>query len=131
MPSTTPHDGSGTTFSFQGANYTVTNIVYTLGEQNNNVQPIDVSHLGQTTGESVKTLARPLTGSVQNGGTTGRVVDIDYQGSAVIYDGSSGTLVVSCAGSSIVSGIATVQSSSVTLAVNDIIRGKASFKIAR
>ena len=27
----TPHDGSGTTFSFAGTNYTVTSITYTLG----------------------------------------------------------------------------------------------------
>jgi hypothetical protein len=130
MPAT-PHDSTGTTFTFASVGYTVTNIVYTLGEQNNNVQPIDISHLGQTAGQSVLTMDRPLKGSVQNGGTTGRVVDIDYQGSAVIADGSTGTLSVVSGGATIVTGMATVTNSSVTLAVNDIIRGKASFKIAR
>ena len=28
---TTPHSGSGTTFSFAGTNYTVTSITYTVG----------------------------------------------------------------------------------------------------
>lgn len=133
----TPHDGTGTSLSFQlnstgtATNYTVTNIVYTLGEQNNNVQPIDVSHLGQTVGQSILTQDRPLKGSTQNGGTTGRTVDVDYQGTSVFSDGASGTLTITVGGASWLSGVATVQSSSVTLATNDIVRGKVQFKIAR
>lgn len=138
MPAT-PHDGTGTVLTFSPAagwgggstTYTVTNIVYSLGEQGNNVQPIDISHLGQTVGQSVLTMDRPLKGSVQNGGTTGRQVDMDYQGSAILADGVSGTLAITVGGSSWLSGTATVTTSSVTMVVNDIIRGKASFKIAR
>ena len=55
----TPHDSSGTTFTFAGTGYTVTSITYTLTDQNASDQ-IDVSHLGQTTGATVLTLSRPL-----------------------------------------------------------------------
>ena len=48
----TPHDGSGSTFSFDGTLYTVTNITYTIAD-NNATDNIDVSHLGQVAGLSM------------------------------------------------------------------------------
>lgn len=128
----TPHDGTGTTLAFAGSNYTVTNIVYTLGEQDNNADStIDVSHLGLTAGSSVATQDRPLVGSVENGGTTGREVQIEYLGKSVLADGSTGTLSITHNGVSFLSAAATVSASSVTFALNDAVRGQATFRVAR
>jgi hypothetical protein len=121
----TPHAGSGTTFSFGGTNFTVTNITYTLTDVNA-ADTIDISHLGQSAGSAVLTLDRPLTGAAND---TGREVQIDYIGSAVINDGATGTLAIT--GGIALSKAATVSSSSVTLAVNDVIRGSATFRVAR
>ena len=124
MPST-PHDGSGTTFTFASVNYTVTNITYTIAD-NNATDSIDVSHLGQTTGQTVATLSRPLKGSA---GDTGKEVTIDYLSSGgPISQGATGTLVIA-GGITLTSG-ATCKSSTVTLSVNDAIKGSASFQIA-
>ena len=121
----TPHGGSGTTFTFAGTGYTVTNITYSLNDTAAN-DTIDISHLGLTVGAAVATMDRPLKGSA---GDTGREVSIDYIGSGVIADGATGTLVI--AGGLSLSAAATVSSSSVTLAVNDVIRGSATFRVAR
>lgn len=121
---TTPHAGSGTTFSFAGTTYTITSITYTIGASGAADQ-IDVSHLGQTTGESVATLARPLVGSA---GDTGKTVSIEYIGSGVIAQNTTGTLAIT--GGLAISANATCNSSSVTLTVNDAIRGSAEFQIA-
>jgi len=123
----TPHDGSGTTFSFASVNYTVTNITYTIAD-NNATDSIDVSHLGQTTGQTVATLSRPLKGSA---GDTGKEVTIDYlTGTAAtpITQGLSGTITI--AGGITLSASATCKSSTVTLATNDAIKGSASFQVA-
>lgn len=124
MPGTTPHSGSGTSFSFAGNNFTVTSITYTIGATGAADQ-IDVSHLGQTTGESVATLARPLVGSA---GDSGKTVSIEYIGTNVIAQNTTGTLTIT--GGISVSGNATCNSSSVTLTVNDAIRGSAEFQLA-
>jgi hypothetical protein len=121
----TPHAGSGTTFSFGGTNFTVTNITFTLTDVNA-ADTIDISHLGQSAGSAVLTLDRPLTGAAND---TGREVQIDYIGSAIINDGATGTLAIT--GGISLSKAATVSSSSVTLAVNDVIRGSATFRVAR
>ena len=121
----TPHDSSGTTFTFAGTGYTVTNIVYTLTDVNA-ADTIDISHLGQTAGSAVLTQDRPLTGAAND---TGREVQIDYIGSSVISDGATGTLAIT--GGISLSKAATVSSSSVTLAVNDVVRGSATFRVAR
>lgn len=121
----TPHDSTGTTITFAGTGYTVTNLVYNLNDVAGG-DTIDISHLGQTAGESVLSQARPLAGSATD---TGREVQIDYIGSSVIADGATGTLVI--AGGLTLSAAATVASSSVTLAVNDVIRGSATFRVAR
>jgi len=116
----------GTTFTFGGTGYTVTNITYTMTDVAAG-DTIDISHLGQTAGNSVRTMDRPLKGSATD---TGREVSIEYLGTAPITDGSSGTLVIA-GGPLALSAAATVSSSSVTLAVNDTIRGQATFRVAR
>lgn len=121
----TPHDSTGTTFSFAGTTYTVTNITYNLTDVNA-ADTIDISHLGQTTGAAILTQDRPLTGAAND---TGREVQIDYIGNSVIADGATGTLVIS--GGLTLSKAATVNSSSVTLTVNDVVRGNATFRVAR
>ena len=115
----------GTTFTFAGTGYTVTSITYSM----NNVggdDTIDISHLGLSTGSNVLTMDRPLKGSATD---TGREVSIEYLGTAPITDGSTGTLAIT--GGLSLSAAATVQSSSVTLAVNDVIKGQATFRVAR
>lgn len=121
----TPHAGSGTTFAFSGTTYTVTSITYNLTDVNA-ADTIDISHLGLTVGAAVLTLARPLRGSAND---TGREVQIDYIGTSIIEDGASGTLAIT--GGISLSKAATVASSSVTLTVNDVIRGSATFRVAR
>lgn len=126
MPAT-PHDGSGSTFVFAGTTYTVTNITYTIAD-NNATDSIDVSHLGQTSGATVLTLSRPLKGSA---GDTGKEVTIDYlplAGATPIAQGATGTLTIS--GGITLSAGATCKSSTITLAVNDANKGSASFQIA-
>lgn len=123
----TPHDGTGTVFSFAGVNYTVTNIVVT------NTDPatentIDVSHLGLTVGSSVLTQSRPLQGSATD---TGREVVVDYLGVSIVPDASTGTLVLTVGGSALISKAATVSSSTLTLATNDAVKGQVTFKVAR
>jgi hypothetical protein len=123
---TTPHGSSGTTFAFGGTTFTVTSITYTLGATGGGADNIDISHLGQTTGESVKSLARPLVGT--QGGDTGKTVSIEYIGTNAIAQNASGTLTIT--GGISVSGTATCNSSAVTLSVNDVIRGSAEFQLA-
>jgi len=126
MPAT-PHDGSGSTFTFAGVNYTVTNITYTLAD-NNATDSIDVSHLGQSAGSTVATLSRPLKGSA---GDTGKEVTIDYltnAGATPIAQGATGTLTIS--GGITLSAGATCKSSTITLATNDANKGSASFQVA-
>ena len=129
--SVTPHDGSGTVVSWKSTNYTVTNIVYNLGEQDNQQEAIYVSHLGLTTGNSIATISRPLSGTTAGGGTTGREVTIEYLGKSVIADTETGTLSITHNGATFLSNTATVASSSVTFTLNDAIRGSATFRVAR
>ena len=121
----TPHDSTGTTLSFAGTNYTVTSITYSITDQAAADQ-IDVSHLGQTTGATVLTLSRPLKGSA---GNTGKEVSIEYLATSggPIAQGATGTLTI--AGGVALSVTATCKSSSVTLTVNDAVRGSASFQV--
>ena len=123
----TPHDGS-TTFSFAGANYTVTNIVVTNTDPAAN-DTIDVSHLGITAGNSVLTQSKPLSGSAND---TGRQLVVDYLGATIIRDATTGTLSLTIAGSSAISSAAaTVTTSTLTLATNDVVKGQVTFKVAR
>lgn len=127
--SATPHDGAGTVFTFAGTTYTVTNIVVTHSDPAGGDNTIDVSHLGLTTGASIKTIQRPLKGSTTD---ASREVVIDYLGISVIEGGSTGTVSLTSAGSTLISGkAATVTSSTLTMATNDAVRGQATFTIAR
>lgn len=119
----TPHDSSGTTFSFAGTTYTVTNITYSI---NDNADQIDVSHLGQTTGATVLTMSRPLKGTP---GDTGKEVSIEYLAATggPIAQGTTGTLAIT--GGLTLSVGATCKSSTITLAMNDAVRGSASFQV--
>lgn len=117
---------TGVGFSFAGSNYTVTSITYSLGSTGGGTDQIDASHLGLTTGASVISLSRPLKGT--QGGDTGKTVSIEFIGTAPIAQDATGTLTIS--GPVSVSATATCQSSSVTLTVNDIVRGSAEFQLA-
>jgi hypothetical protein len=123
----TPHDSTGTVFTFAGTGYTVTNIVVTNTDPATD-NTIDVSHLGMTAGNSILTQTRPLSGSSTD---TGRQVVVDYLGSSIIRDAVSGTLVLTIAGSGAISANATVTTSTLTLATNDVVKGQVTFKVAR
>jgi hypothetical protein len=130
----TPHDGTGTTLALGATQYTVTNIVISFTDPTADQEKIDVSHLGLTTGASVRTIDRPLQGSVSD---TGRTVQFDYLGRTIIADASTGTCTIitggaGTAGVTLLSGVAyTVNASTLTLATNDAIRGQATLRIAR
>jgi hypothetical protein len=129
--SATPHDGTGTTLRLGATLYTVTNIVISFADPNADAEKIDVSHLGLTTGAQVKTIDRPLQGSVSD---TGRTVQFDYLGKDIIADASTGTCAISIGGTAL-TGFAslayTVNASTITLATNDAIRGQATIRVAR
>ena len=116
---------TGVGFSFAGSTYTVTSVTYSLGETGGGADLIDASHLGLTTGASVVSLSRPLLGTP--GGDTGKTVSIEYIGTAPVAQNATGTL--SLTGPVSVSATATCQSSSVTLTLNDIVRGSAEFQL--
>ena len=142
MSFSTPHDtasggatslGTQLTLGVQG--YTVTNIVIS------NTNPgaagdsqIDVAHLGQTTGELAARLTPPLVVPAEDGGS-GRQITFDYIGKIVISDGATGTYHIQVAGVTLVGGTTasyhTVQSSTLTLATNDAIRGQGVITVAR
>jgi hypothetical protein len=135
----TPHDtsvsGSGTLLLLGNQSYTVTNIVIS------NTNPgaaadsqIDVAHLGQTTGALAARMTPPLVVPADDGGS-GRQITFDYIGRIVIVDGVTGTYHIQVAGSTLVGGntasFYTVQSSTLTLATNDAIRGQGVITVAR
>lgn len=144
MPTfSTPHDtgvsSSGTrlTISLNGvsATYVVSNIV--LSNTNpgaaNNTQ-INIGHLGQTVGEQLLQMDPPLVVPAQDGGS-GRTITFDYIGKSVIFDGATGTYHIQVAGATLVGGTTasycTVQSSTLTLATNDAIRGQGVLTVSR
>jgi hypothetical protein len=129
MPFETPHDGAGTVFSFGGTAFTVTNIVVSATDPTAEEDKINVAHLGQTAGETAKTLDLPLAGSVS--GDTGQTVQVDYVGKSLIADRATGTVSITVGGSSLLSRAGTVQSSTLTLATQDAIRGQVTVRIAR
>ena len=122
----TPHDGSGTGFSFNSVNYTVTNLVYNLTDPAGAADQIDISHLGLTNGAQLLFQDRPLKGAT--GGETGKEIAIDYIGTSPIAAGRSAAYSVT--GGLSLSGNATCLSSSVTLSLNGVIRGNATFRLA-
>ena len=122
----TPHDSSGTTLSVAGSTFTVTSITVNFSDVSGNSDSIDVSHLGQTTGATILTQPRPLKGSAS--GETGKELSFDYIGNTQLAGGTTGTYAI--AGGISLSGNCTVISSSVTLAVNDVVRGSATVRIS-
>lgn len=124
----TPHDSSGTSVTFPGFTGSVTSITYSQSETaGGSADVIDISHLGLTTGASVLSQARPLKGAAGSS-DTGKTISIEYIGTGILSGGATGTLSIS--GGVTVGGAATVASSSITLAVNDVIRGSAEFRLA-
>lgn len=119
----TPHDGSGTTFTFAGTSYTVTNITYSRTDTQAD-DTIDVSHLGLTDGDDILTQARPLVGA---GNDTGKEISIDFIGSSMPSPGTEGTLAIT--GGLSLSEYSRCTAASVTLATNDAIRGNATFRV--
>lgn len=119
---TTPHDSTGTTLVFDGTTFTVTNLTLNYNDVR---ERIDISHLGQTTGEQVASQDAPLVGTVDD---TGVEISFDYIGTTELPGNTSGTLAIG--GGLSLSRAATVASSSVTLAVNDVIRGSATMRVA-
>lgn len=127
--SATPHDGVGTSLVLGNTNYTITNVVITYNDPTADQEKIDVSHLGLTTGAQLSTIDRPLKGSTTD---TGRSVQFNYLGRSIIADADTGTCTIVTGGVSLLSGVAyTVNSSTLTLATNDAIRGQATIRIAR
>lgn len=132
MSTPTPHDAPGTVLNLFGTTYRVTNIVFsnTNPAEGEDAQ-IDVAHLGQTAGQNAARLNRPLVIPAADGGS-GRQVTFDYIGKTLILDGSTGTVTISSGGTDLLlAKPATVQSSTLTLATNDVIRGQAVVSVAR
>lgn len=128
MPAATPHDSSGTTLTFPGFTGSVTSITYNRTEvESGTGDAIDISHLGLTVGAMTISQPRPLKGA-PGSSDTGKTVSIEFIGTGALAGGATGTLTI--AGGLSLSGVATVASSSVTLTVNDVIRGNAEFRVA-
>jgi hypothetical protein len=138
----TPHDTAGATkltlSGLTGAsttNFYISNIV--LSNTNPSAgadDQIDVAHLAQTAGELAARLQRPLVVPADDGGS-GRQITFDYIGKSILLDGSTGTYHITVANVTLSGGNAasyyTVQSSTLTLATNDAIRGQAVLTVAR
>ena len=125
---TTPHD-QGTVVQFNGAPLgAVTGVTVNKVDVTGSTDAgIDVSHLGQTTGATMLSQAKPLKPAVE-AGTAGTEVTVDYIGTGLIAGGATGTLAIT--GGVAISGAATCTGSSVTLSVNDVVRGSATFKVS-
>jgi hypothetical protein len=121
----TPHDSSGTTLKIGSQTYTVTGMTVNFSDVSGETDRIDVSHLALTTGASMLTVKRPLVGSPT--GETGKELSFDYIGTTQLAGGTTGTYAI--AGGVSLTGNATVVSSSLVLAVNDVIRGSATVRI--
>jgi hypothetical protein len=121
----TPHDSSGTTLKIGSQTYTVTGMTVNFSDVSGETDRIDVSHLGLTTGATMLTVKRPLVGSPT--GETGKELSFDYIGTTQLAGGTTGTYAI--AGGVSLTGNATVVSSSLVLAVNDVIRGSATVRI--
>ena len=135
----TPHDGSGTVLRFGANAYTVTNIVIAnTNPAAGDAATIDVAHLGQSSGEQAATLSTPLVVPADDGGS-GRQITFDYIGKTVLLDGATATVYIAIGGTALVGStaaagtafVATVQSSTLTLATNDAVRGQGVLSLVR
>jgi len=137
MAYATPHDGSGTVLKFGATTYTVTNVVVANTNPAAGDSTIDVANLGQTTGEQAATISTPLVPAAN--GESGRQITFDYLGKTILLDGATGTVLITIGGTALLgttgvgatSFIATVASSTLTLATNDAIRGQGVLTLAR
>lgn len=135
----TPHDGTGTVLRFGANAYTVTNVVIS------NTNPaaaadatVDVANLNQASGEQAATMDRPLVIPAQDGGS-GRQITFDYIGKSVLLDGATATVYIAIGGTALIGStavagtafFATVQSSTLTLATNDAVRGQGVLSLVR
>ena len=118
----TPHDGSGTTVSFGGTSYTVTDITVNRTDVGGD-DSIDVSHLGLTDGDNVASQSRPLVGSTTD---TGVEVQIELLGSSIPTVGAYDTLTISGGLSLSACSLCTAATQRAT--VNDVIRSSATFR---
>jgi hypothetical protein len=121
----------GNTFTFRLTNLVISNTNPSAGGDDQ----IDVAHLGQTTGELAARLKRPLVVPADDG-SSGRQLTFDYVGKTILFDGAEGTYKITVAGVTLLGGngtnsIYTVQSSTLTLATNDVIRGQATLTLTR
>jgi hypothetical protein len=68
-------------------------------------------------------------------GGSGRQLTFDYIGKSILFDGATGTYHITVANLTLAGGntasFFTVQSSTLTLATNDVIRGQATLTLAR
>lgn len=115
--------------------YTISNIVISNTNPGAGADSqIDVAHLGQTTGELAARIDTPLVIPAEDGGS-GRQVTFDYIGKELLLDGVVGTYKLTVAGVTLIGGTTasyfTVQSSTLTLATNDAIRGQGVITVAR
>jgi hypothetical protein len=138
MSFATPHDGSGTLLRFGASAYTVTNVVIANTNPADEAATIDISNLGQTAGQEAATMAAPLT-AAPAAGAVSRQITFDYIGKSILLDGATGTVYIAIGGTALVGStgvgatafIATVQSSTLTLATNDAVRGQGVLSLAR
>jgi hypothetical protein len=138
MSFATPHDGTGTLLRFGASAYTVTNVVIANTNPADEAATIDISNLGQTTGQEAATMSAPLT-AAPAAGAVSRQITFDYIGKSILLDGATGTVFISIGGTALVGStgvgatafIATVQSSTLTLATNDAVRGQGVLSLAR
>ena len=129
MPKTnyiTSHDNTGTIVQFGGVTYKATGLTFSKSDISSD-DNIDTSTLDQITGQEVNYQPRPLIGD--SGSDTGWELSFDYIGNEPITDGLEDT--ISVTGGITVSGTGTCTASSVTLAVNDVVRGNATIRVDR
>lgn len=139
----TPHDEGGIQFFWNPTSatnttnsayvYTVTNVVLNFTDPDADAEKISVAHLGQTAGETAKTLDLPLVGVGSS--DTGRSVQFDYVGRTTIADKQTGYVTIkygpSASRSDLLHLAGTVQSSTLTLATQDAYRGQVTIRVAR
>jgi hypothetical protein len=106
--------------------FTATNLTVNFSDVSGEADRIDTSHLGLATGANMTSMARPLKGSAT--GETGKEISFDYIGTTQLAGGTTGTYAIT--GPVAMSGNCTVLSSSVTLALNDIVRGSATVRVS-
>jgi hypothetical protein len=117
---------TGVTLAVGGTTFTVTNVTLSFSDVSGVSDPIDVSHLGQSTGSTILTIPKPLKGT--SSGETGKEISFDYIGTTQLAGGTTGTY--SLGGPITMTGNATVLSSSVTLALQEVVRGSATVRLS-